>query len=262
MSKKKINNTARKRTAVRTASRKKGTGTKKKNPGKRIPTGIANFDKLIQGGFKRDSTNLVAGGAGSGKTILAIEFLVNGILKFGEPGIYITFEERKEKLYEDMLSFGWDLAKLEEQGKFVFLEYTPEQVKKVLVEGGGTVEAIIAKTRIKRLVIDSITSFALLYSNELERKEAALALIDLINSWQCTALLTSQDESTSGTFVSAALEFEVDSIILLYYVKVRGKRVRAIEILKMRGTKHLSKTFGFDIENGGIIVHPDRGIDF
>src|SRR3989338_3618772 len=108
------------------------------NKGKpeRIPIDIPGFDPLIQCGFKLGSINLVAGPAGSGKTIFAIQFLVDGIIRFKEPGIYITFEERKDKLYEDMLSFGWDLAKYEKSGMFVFLEYTPEQVKKVLVEGG------------------------------------------------------------------------------------------------------------------------------
>ena len=105
----------------------------------RIYSGIIGLDALTQGGLKKKSINLVVGGAGSGKTILAIQFLVEGI-KRGEPGIYITFEEKKEKLYEDMALFGWDLAKYEKENKLFFLEYTPEQVKNVLVEGGGEIE--------------------------------------------------------------------------------------------------------------------------
>ena len=231
---------------------------------KRVATGILNLDKLIDGGFKYNSTNLIAGGAGSGKTVFAIQYLINGILKSGEPGVYITFEEKKEKLYDDMLnSFGWDLEKLEKEEKFAFLEYTPEQVKKVLVEGGGTIEAIINKIKAKRIVIDSISSFALLYSDELDRKEAALALMDLINGWGCTALLTSQDDSDHGTLVSAALEFEADSIILLYHVKIKGERTRAMEILKMRGTKHPNLTFAFNMEKkSGIVVNSSKKLVF
>ena len=67
---------------------------------KRVATGILNLDKLIDGGFKYNSTNLIAGGAGSGKTVFAIQYLINGILKSGEPGVYITFEEKKDKLYD------------------------------------------------------------------------------------------------------------------------------------------------------------------
>src|SRR3989344_2230681 len=178
----------------------------------RIPIDIPGFDELIQGGFKKNSINLVAGGAGSGKTIFAIQFLIDGIKRFREPGIYITFEEKKDKLYEDMLGFGWDLAKFEKAGMFVFLEYTPEQVKKVLVEGGGTVDAVIEKMNAKRLVIDSITSFVLLYQDELTRKEAALALFELISKWNCTAILTAQEKFMNRDNIEAELEFEVDSI--------------------------------------------------
>lgn len=221
---------------------------------KRVATGIPGFDSLVQGGFKDNSTNLVAGGTGSGKTIFAIQFLVNGIKK-GEPGVYITFEERKKKTYDDMKKFGWDLEKYEKQGKFKFLEYTPEQVKKVLVEGGGTIETIVQKMKAKRLVIDSITSFALLYEDELTKKEAALALFDLIDRWKCTALLTSQAVEKDEETISAALEFEVDSIILLYHTRRAGVRQRALEILKMRGTKHAGKTFAMSISDDGIRIN-------
>ncbi len=224
---------------------------------KRVSTGVPGFDELIRSGFKEYSINLVAGGPGTGKTIFAMQFLLEGIRK-KEPSLYITFEEKKEKFYEDMSSFGWDLKKYEDEGLFAFLEYTPEQVKKVLIEGGGTVDAVITKMKTKRLVIDSITSFSLLYQDELTKKEAALALFELIQNWGCTALLTSQEEEREGHTISAALEFEVDSIIILYYVKVKGIRHRAIEILKMRGTKHPSKTFYMDINDKGVIVYPNK----
>jgi circadian clock protein KaiC len=225
----------------------------------RISTGIAGLDGLIQGGLVKNSVNLVAGGAGTGKTIFAIQFLMEGITKHNEPGIYITFEEKKKKTYEDMLEFGWDLAKYEKEGKFVYLEYTPEQVKKVLVEGGGVIEVIIEKMQANRIVIDSITSFSLLYQDELTKKEAALALFELIDKWDCTAVLTSQDTSQKEGTITAALEFEVDGIILMYHVKKKGTRIRALEILKMRGTKTPEKTYPLDIFQKGIKINP-KGI--
>jgi circadian clock protein KaiC len=219
----------------------------------RKKTGILGFDPLVQGGFKEGSINLVAGGPGSGKTIFAIQFLMEGLVN-GEPGIYVTFEERKDKLYEDMLSFGWDLEKYEKKGKFAFLEYTPEQVKNVLIEGGGTIDTLVSEMKVKRIVIDSITSFTLLYKDELTQKESSLALFELINSWGCTAVLTSQDEAPEGSTITAALEFEVDSIILLYHFRKKGSRIRAIEVLKMRGTKHPEKTFYIYITPKGLKV--------
>jgi len=220
---------------------------------KRVTSGIDGFDKMVQGGFKEKSINLIAGGPGSGKTIFAIQFLIEG-LKKGEVGLYITFEEKKDKLYDDVKSFGWDLEKYEKAGKFVYLEYTPEQVKKLLIEGGGTIDTMITKMKVKRMVIDSITSFALLYQHELAQKESALALFELIDNWGCTAVLTAQDHSTTGSTMASALEFEVDSITILYNKSIKGKRVRAIEVLKMRGTKIPGKTVSLEISSKGLKV--------
>ncbi|HLC72458.1 MAG TPA: ATPase domain-containing protein [Candidatus Nanoarchaeia archaeon] len=221
----------------------------------RIPSGIPGFDDLIEGGFKVGSINLLAGSAGSGKTIFSIQFLVEGI-KRGEAGVYITFEEKREKLFDDMLEFGWDLQKYEEMGLFKFMEYSPEQIKRVLVEGGGTIDAIITQMQVKRLVIDSITSFALLFQDQLSQKESALALFELINNWGCTALLTSQATQISPDDLTSRLEFEVDSIILLYHFKKQGMRQRALEILKMRGTRLAEKTVKLDIDDHGVKIDP------
>ncbi len=221
----------------------------------RIPSGISGFDDLIEGGFKVGSINLLAGSAGSGKTTFSIQFLVEGIKK-GEAGVYITFEEKREKLFDDMLEFGWDLQKYEEMGLFKFMEYSPEQIKRVLVEGGGTIDAIITQMQVKRLVIDSITSFALLFQDQLSQKESALALFELINNWGCTALLTSQATQISPDDLTSQLEFEVDSIILLYHFKKQGIRQRALEILKMRGTRITEKTVKLLIDDHGVKIDP------
>ena len=232
---------------------------------KRIPMGIPGFDQMVEGGLRENSINLIAGGAGTGKTILAMQFIINGITKYNEPGLYITFEERKHKVYADMSRFGWDLAKHEKQGKLVFLEYTPEQVKRMLTEGGGVIENVIEKSGIKRIVIESISSFSLLYEDELTKKGAALTLFSLIGKWNCTGLMTSQmtfkDDTDSG-ILSAALEFEVDGIIVLYHIKRKGIRKRALEILKMRCTKIPEKTVSMEIADKGIHINPDSIVVF
>ncbi len=219
----------------------------------RIKSGIINLDPLIQGGLKHESISLVVGGAGSGKTIFAMQYLMEG-LKQGEPGLYITFEEKKEKLYKDMWVFNWDFKAYEDKKQFFVLEYSPEQVKSLIEEGGGTIDQLISKEGIKRVVIDSITSFLLLYQDELARKEAGLALFELMNKLGCTTILTSQATYKDGEPRGISLEFEADSIILLYHYKKRGLRERAIEILKMRGTKHTNKTMRLDFSTKGMVV--------
>lgn len=229
---------------------------------KRVSTGIKNFDGVIEGGFEKNSTNLLVGGSGSGKTIFGAQFLIEGIKK-GEKGLYITFEEKKEDFYTNMKDFGWDLEKLEKESKFIFLEYTPEKVKTMLEEGGGSIESIVLKEKISRIVIDSITSFELLFEEDIKKREAALELFNMLSKWNCTVLLTYEENPVWDKKVSSGtLEFEADSIILLYFVRTGKERKRYVEVLKMRGTKHSLEVYPFTIEKQGIVVSkiPDKSL--
>ncbi|MFH1425567.1 MAG: ATPase domain-containing protein [archaeon] len=246
----------KKRTKNKTAGRRIPSVPKRvKKLSERIPTGVVNYDKLISGGFERDSTNLLVGGSGSGKSIFAAQFLVGGLRK-GEKCLYVTFEEKKEQFYGNMRNFGWDLEDYEKKGAFIFLEYTPIKVKTMLEEGGGEIERVILGKKVNRVVIDSITSFALLFKDELDKREAALALFGMIRSWNATALLTLEEEPALGLVRSKpkTLEFEVDSLTFLYFVRNKGTRERFLEVLKMRGTKHSKRVFPFEITEKGVIV--------
>lgn len=143
----------------------------KKLDQERTPTGIKELDKAIEGGFCRNSSNLIAGGPGSGKTIFCMEYLINGIEKYNEPGILISFEESNSKILRDMQSFNWDLRKKIADNKLKLLYYTPEQVEHVLHAGGGVVRDLIDEIGAKRIVIDSLTSFAALEEDELEKRK-------------------------------------------------------------------------------------------
>lgn len=228
--------------------------TKKISKRTRVQTGVSIFDNLIEGGFNKDSTNLLIGGAGCGKSIFATEFLVNGI-KRGERGLYITFEETKEEFYNNMSRFGWPLQEYEKKGDFVFLEYTPEKVKTMLEEGGGAIENIILRNKIARVVIDSITSFELLFDNELEKREAAFQLFNMISKWNCTCLVTFEGDVRSDKGgETRTIEFEADSIVAMYFVRNLKKRQRFVEVIKMRGTQHSTEIHPFSIENTGIKI--------
>jgi circadian clock protein KaiC len=220
---------------------------------KRIPTGIINFDGLVQGGFDKNSTNLIVGDSGAGKSIFATQFLMEGI-KRGEKCLYITFEEEKEEFYENMAAFGWDLKKYEQSGDFVFLEYAPEKVRTMLEEGGGIIENIVLKKKIARVVIDSITSFELLFDSDIEKREASLSLFNLLRKWNCTSLLTYEADTFREKSSSSTVEFESDSIILLYFVRSKKERKRYIEVMKMRGTNHSRNIYPASIEKNGIVI--------
>ncbi len=226
----------------------------------RVPTGIPGFDKVIEGGLKKHSVTLAGGCAGAGKSIFAMQYLINGITQFNEPGVYVSFEENREEIFDDMACFGWDLEELEKQGKFVFLRYNPDQVNKVLKTGGGPIRDVIDSIGAKRLVIDSISAFSLLYETELKQREAALSLFYILRRWDCTTMVTGQYFAVELPHDSAAVEFEVDNIIWLYNIKKEDIRVRAIEVFKMRGTKHSVKTFPFEITTEGIVIYPEETI--
>ncbi len=218
----------------------------------KMSTGIANLDKITGGGLETGSTNLLIGGSGNGKSIFAIQFLIEGVKK-GEKVLYITFEERKEEFYDNMLGLGWNLKKMEQSGKFSFLSYTPEKVKTMLEEGGGEIESRVLRGKINRVAIDSITAFIMLYSNDVERREASLALFKLLRGWDCTSLLTyERDPLVDKRSSSRVLEFESDAIILLYFLRLKKKRERFLEVYKMRGAEHSTDIYPYTISRGGI----------
>lgn len=220
----------------------------------RVATGVPFFDSLVQGGFEKNSVNLLVGGPGTGKSIFSTQYLLEG-LKKGEQCLYITFEEKKDQFYTNMYEFGIDLEELEKKGLFTFLEYSPIKVKTMLDEGGGTIESVIKSKKITRIVIDSITSFELLFDSELEKREAALSLFSLIRGWNCTSILTLEEEPfENGQVSSKALEFESDSIILLYFTRQKNERIKCLEIIKMRGTNHSNKIYRYEISKTGIKV--------
>lgn len=224
------------------------------NPLIRIPSGISGFDDLCQGGFPKNSVSLLGGDAGSGKSLFAMQFLVQGIKEYNEPGVYISFEESKEVVFDRMKQYGWDLEKLEQEKKFVFLQYTPEQVEQVLESGGGIVSDVVLSIEAKRVVFDSLTAFAFLFETEFKQRSALLSLFTLIRKWGCTALLIAEEEPNLRNHRANIMEFESDADILIYNEIIGNKREHAIEIYKMRGTNHSHNIYPISVSTDGIQI--------
>ena len=224
----------------------------------RITTGIKGLDKLTDGGFEKNSAVLVAGGGGSGKSIFATQFLVEGFLKHNETGIYISFEEVKERFYKHVLVFGWDLKKMEEQGRFIFLKYSPERIAKIVKERSKEIENSIKEVEAKRIVIDSLSAYTSLFESEAEKRKMLVALFDMIKEWDCTTVVVAEEDEHPDQQQSSVMGFMADAIIVLYNEREpKGLRFRAIEVFKMRGTKHESKICSMKITEHGIEVYPD-----
>lgn len=227
---------------------------------KRVSTGIEGFDEMISGGFVAGSTVMLSGGAGTGKTIFGLQYLYNGITKHKENGIYISFNETKEAVYRHGQLFGWDFEKLEDENKFVFIKYEPHEVGMILNEGGGSIKDTIDAINAKRIVMDSLTSYALLFENAYKMSAGILDLFTILRRWQLTTLVISEATETEWEHSQDRSIFLADGVILTYYLRKEFSRNRALEVIKMRDTRHLEKICPFTITNKGIIVFPEAQV--
>ncbi len=246
--------------SAKNAEEKEAENGKDTNGTPRLQTGIPGLDEVMEGGLKRGTVNLVGGGAGCGKSIFCMQFLVKGIEENNENGVFITFEEPEEKIIDNFRRFQWNLAEKVAKKQLVILHYTPEQVQTVIESGGGAVRDVIESVKAKRVVIDSLTAFTMLQNTELAKRRAVLQLMDAIKNWGCTAMVTSEQEPDPDRHQSTIIEFEVDGVILLYNIRKGDIRERSLEIFKMRGTKHAAKIFPMKIDDSGIVIYPDETV--
>ncbi|MBS3067216.1 hypothetical protein J4450_00820 [Candidatus Micrarchaeota archaeon] len=220
----------------------------------RIKSGIAGFDELTGGGIEERSVILIRGGTGTGKTIMCLQYLYTGAAKYNEPSLFLSFAESKESIYSHGLKFGWDLKELEKKKKFTFVRYAPHEIVKVMEEGGGTIRDTIESIGAKRLVIDSLSAYALLFENEYKANQSILNLFEMLHAWNCTTLVTSEKPVDPYILDSERLGFLTDGIINLYYLRKDNRRKRSLEVLKMRNTNHSDKLFNFMIGKNGVAI--------
>jgi circadian clock protein KaiC len=224
--------------------------------GKRKSTGITNLDNLIQGGLKEKSITLIEGDAGSGKSTLAVHFILSGI-GAGDKAIYMSIEESKDSFFENMEFFGFKLEEQEKAGNILFYECNPQKLKDFLDKGTIGIEDKINEMQAKRLVLDSLSAFIMLYENDSKQRMAVHKLLEKMRSWGLTTLII--EEATSG-LAGNWTSYLADGWIRLYNKKVGRERVRSLEVLKMRGTKHDTTEVVYRIEPKGINMYPNERV--
>ena len=192
-----------------------------------IPTGIPGLDNQISG-FSA-GINLLTGTPGSGKTILAMQFLMNGI-DSGETGLYISFEEKKDNFFKYMGQFGWDLQDMEDREMFAFLRFSPERALDILSD--GKVESIVKRLGVKRICIDSLSAFAVLAKDTLSARDSVTGLLDLVRSLGVTAVITGEQANKKS---SSVLDFDTDSVISLITLRSSNVRQRVADAMKVQG---------------------------
>jgi KaiC/GvpD/RAD55 family RecA-like ATPase len=241
---------------------------------KRIHTGIKGLDNLIEGGIPEGWGVLLTGPTGTGKTTLAVQYLYNGYVDYNEPGVYISLEEDVLDISKVMSSFGWDLNTLQKEKKLVMINAIPKKspdateyvIKAPLFSRTYSFESICAlleekinEINAKRVVVDGLSALTLLYQDDFKIRQGLLDMTNIIRSSGCTTIYTTEiPEGSPGISRFGIEEFITHGVITLYYVREGGKRTRAIEIRKMRGTKHDQSLHPYEISEKGIDVFSDE----
>jgi circadian clock protein KaiC len=225
--------------------------------GERARTGITGLDPIIQGGLRRLSTTLIAGGPGSGKSIFGMQFLLQGITNYNEPGLLVTFEQGKQDLQSLYEGFGWDLSKYEKEKKLSIIRLTPEQIKKIIASGGGSLRDAVDAIGANRIVIDSMSDLLTMYKNDLSKRGLIIDFFQLLHKFKCTSLIIAEQETDPSKHISSILEYQVDGVVLLYNERIGDIRQRSMEIFKMRGTRHAGRIFPMKISDKGIDILTD-----
>ena len=230
-------------------------------------TGVKGFDQVTEGGLPKNRITLLCGGAGSGKTLFGIDFLINGATHYNEPGILMSFEETEDELYTDVASLHLDLQGLVSRKKMliehVILERKDIQETDFNLEGLFVrLEHAIDSIGAKRVVLDSIESiFAGITDVGILRLEIK-RLFRWLKEKQVTAIVTG--EPAQETYTRHGLEQYISDCIILLDNRVKEQiAIRRIRVVKYRGSKHGTNEYPFVIDKDGLSVIPitSAGLD-
>jgi circadian clock protein KaiC len=221
----------------------------------RVETGIPELDEMLHGGFLPQSANLVEGAPGTGKTTLGMQFIYNGIVKYNEPGLILTFEEFPQQYYRDAVSFGWDFPALERANQLRVIMTSPEVSRLDLETVGGMIESAAQEMGARRILVDSLSHFERLTEDPVELRSVQYSFINALKREGLTALLTKESGAILGEAHSdESIAFVADSYILLRYVEIESAIYKALLVLKLRGSDHAKDIRQFKITDEGIRV--------
>ena len=244
-----------------------------------VATGIQGLDELVSGGFPEGRVILVVGGPGSGKTILASQFLYKGIYEHNENGVFASLDESKNHFYSEMQAFGWEFKKAEDKGKFVFIDATRMSRIAILREKlqreetrslrgkqlpiDKLVEEIQTKVQqinARRLVLDTIAALFYRFPDPVERRTAVVDLIESLSDLRITAIVTTELSHLSLERNVLDEEYLVHGVIMMQTLFSGGATTRAIQVEKMRGAKVNPNLVPYIIDRNGIEVFPNMSL--
>lgn len=232
----------------------------------KIRTGVRELDNALNGGIPKGVTILLTGQCGTGKTTLAIEYLVHGALK-DEKGLFISVTEATGKLLDNMRTYEFFDETLLDEEKLYFLDLVNLAIRLGLPPTDQTYEeimvlvnaigGIVRELDVKRVVIDSVTGLCYQLNNKSKIRDLIFTLGKMLADIEVTTLLISELHAGSGEFSTYGVEEAIaDGIIKLGNLERRGDLLRTLQIIKMRGTIHSRARYVMDLTPNGIILAP------
>jgi len=219
-------------------------------------TGIDGLDDILDGGLVKNSTTLVSGNPGAGKSILGLQYIYNGVEMFDERGIFLTFEENKEDLREAAESIGFDnWQQYVEEGKIQVYD------KQVLLRENDFSAALdilledLDNEEYERLVLDSLTMFQLFFESEREQRTYLLKFTDILRENNLTTLMTNEQGTVFPETDIGLENFLTDGNIYLLQTPTDSGVNRYVWVAKMRKQNIDADIFPIELSQGGITVH-------
>ncbi len=227
----------------------------------KAPTGIPGLDEITNGGLPRGRPTLVCGGAGCGKTLLGLEFLVRGALDHGEPGVFVSFEESAEDLVDNARSLGFDLPRLRARRRLQ-IDYVPIDRAEISEAGAYDLEGLfirlghaIDSIGAKRVVLDTIELLFAGLSDRFVVRAELIRLFRWLKARKVTAIVTGERDAQHLTRHGLE-EFVSDCVILLDQRIVEQSATRRLRVIKYRGSSHGGDEIPFLIDDRGFCVMP------
>lgn len=257
-----------------------------------VPSGIPGLDEILGGGYPRGRVILITGGPGSGKTMMAMQFLLDGVNRFDERGVFVSLEESRHHLISETSNFGWDVEKFEKKNQIAIVDASPlRQITKeaeqtseqqpaqpaatsesgVHIRGPDfsiqalttVIRSYVRVTRAMRIVVDPITSLSLQFLDSHQRRSAVIDLLESLIGMGTTSLVTTETASqisfTNGQRDIPPEEYLCHGVVVLHNSHVMGRgMVSALEIEKMRESKHDRQLHPYAITENGVTVYGER----
>jgi len=248
-----------------------GKSAKKIKSGEFIETGVPGFDELLDDGIPKGTTLLVAGGAGSGKTIFCLQTVVHHAAK-GKKCLVMSFEESEKRLISHMEDFNWKPNELIKKGNLKLQRFNPfditRNVDALLAKQKGEllidIDPIIIPEDFKPdfIVVDSLTAIASAFIGKEESYRIYIEqLFRFFEKIGATSFLITETEQVPTIFSKTGVEeFLADGVIVLYSLKHSNVRENAIEVLKLRGASHQKKIVAMQITGDGVMVYPEQEV--